>query len=260
MSLIALNNLPKLFREQLNFIPDPPSKRDLTLELTSIIEDFFSKHSLELNKDEVSASYSDIPVWRIDTVLAKLRSLLELKAKKEIRIFCANLEQRNKKQINTLLREARIYTFREALDLDLYVGVHTAISAYFKMIGVALVATANLESKIPVSISAKELFKSLRFIATLPLRHLMAVDGLFWDSKQYTIPTIFNCEIRDSGISYSLPLEEIETRLKSACADEAQSGCPALRARTTSGVAVFDLVENYCVDSTERFFLNYPSK
>ena len=216
MSLIPLSNLPKLFREHLSFIPDPPSKRELTLQLSSLIEEFFSKHSLQLNKEEVSASYSDIPVWRIDTVLAKIRSLLEQKAKKEIRIFCATLDSKKKKQINTLLREAKIYSFREAIDLDLYVGVHTAISAYFKMIGVALVATSRFDSQMPLSISAKELFKILRFIATLPLRHLMAVDGIFWDSKQYTIPTIFSCEIGDAGISYSLPKDEIEKRLRSA--------------------------------------------
>lgn len=257
MSLIAISQIPKFVRERIIFIPDPPSKRELSAQLTSLIQDFFSNHELHLNNYEVIDSYSDIPVWRIDTVLAKLRSLLEQKAKKEIRIFCSQLDQKRIRQTKLLLKKAAIYKFRDAIDLDLYVGVHTAISAYFKMLGLALVATSSSKSQIPILISSKELFRALRFIATLPLRHLMAFDGLFWDSKQYTIPQIFSFEIHESQVNYFLPVQEIENRLKSALADEEQTGCPALRAKTLIGESVFDLVENYCVECVQEFFLDY---
>lgn len=256
MSTVALSALPKLLRDKIHFIPDPPCKRELTLALTKLIEDFFSSHTLTLTEDKVAFSYLDIPVWRIDTVLAKLRSLLEQEAKKQIRIFCAELNPEKKRELKQLLKKAGIYSFRNDIDLDLYVGVHTAISAYFKMIGLALYATSVSQTSLELSNATRELFKTLKFIATLPLKHLMAVDGLFWDSKQYTIPSIFSWEIRNQDIFYFLPLDEILSRIQFVMADEAQSGCPALRARTPLGESVFELVEKYCLEAVQKFYLN----
>lgn len=255
MSLIPLKEIPKFIRSRIVVPADLPSKRELNLELIALIQDFFSNYKLKLEDQIVVDSYSNLPEWRVDTVLAKLRSLLELDAKNKIREFCLSLSKQRKDRISLLLRRAGIYGFRNSLELDLYVGVHTAISAYFKMMGVALVATKDC----PITIvdSTRELFKILSFIATLPLQQLMAVDGLFWDSKLYMIPKTITNEISESTISYFVATSEIEGRLTSVLANEEHLGCPALRSRTTTGVAVFSLVEESCLDCVQRFYLDF---
>lgn len=255
--LVALSELPKIVREHLRIAPDASDKSELTRTLTRLISEFFDAHSLELEPVEVSESYNDLPEWRIDTVLAKLRSLVERRARGATRTFVAQLEKKERDQASKLLRHAGLYNFREMLELDLYVGVHTAISAYFKMAGLALSKVSDTE--LPLEESAKELFKTLKFIASLPLRYLMAVDGLFWDSKQYFIPKFFEVQCDGAHAQFFLPRSVIMDRISIVEADEIATGCPALRARISNGAAIFEKVEDLCLRTIRRYFLEFRS-
>jgi hypothetical protein len=260
--LIELSKLASEFKYHIvssqTEIGDPQhSSRDkLQKVLTSLISDFLSKYDLSLRPEQVQQAYQDIPAWTVENVLAKLRSLIEIKAKQFLREFCKELSYPQRQSIQSLLNNAGTYKFRESIESDLYVGIHTAISANFKMIGVALKSNP---SQTDLKKSCEPLFRILRQIAALPLSYLMALDGLFWDSKLYSIPKEISVSCSEANIEYFIERGILEDRFASVTLQQERLGCPALKSRTKTGEAVMDLVSDLCLKTVQQYYLEYTA-
>ncbi len=228
-------------------------KDELDRVLVEVLEEFFRGDRLSLDPLLVQDALKEVTKPGVQMILSKLRSLLEKQSRRDIGDYCGSLERERRAAISRVLNRAGIHHFRENLETDLYVGIHTAISANFKMMGVVYSC-----SEIPESLRAAaldSLLRALRFIAAQPLGVLFSLEGLFWDRGLYSIPRSIVWREENGIGSFYLDAFEIESRLKSANITEVPKGCPAMRARTPLGERAIDFVQQRCLEVARKFFM-----
>ena len=230
---LAISQLPKFLRQRIKIPENVKAKHALDTTLIGVLTEFFAVERLQLNHEAVILELEDVREWRADMVLAKLRALLEKQARRDIGEYCRALTKERRGNITKALHQAGIHHFRENIETDLYVGIHTAISANFKMMGVVY-----SDQSIPLQLrnsALDQLFRALQAVAAQPLGVLFALEGLFWDRGVYALPR--GITWRDDGIegTFYLDLLDLDQRLSTADINEVPTGCPAMRTRTSLG-------------------------
>jgi hypothetical protein len=256
LNWLSISELPVFLKGQLEGKYDPGDyqpREKLHRRLQSLISKFVSEMPLELQEEDISSAFDDIPSWTVENVLAKLRSLTEIKAKKQIRVFCSGLSDSKRQSTQALLNNAGMHKFRESTEMDMYVGIHTAISAYFKMAGVAISQKNQTSHTYDLKSSCELLFKALKIVASQPLGCLMALDGLFWDSKLYSIPKHIVALKHNNALTYMIDKAELQRRFMNLKITEYRHGCPALKARTAAGENSMDLIASLCLKTITDF-------
>jgi hypothetical protein len=252
-SLLALSDFPKILKQLVKIPSGVLDKRPLDDVLVEVLTEFFTAERLCLDHEKVLLELQEIKTNSAEMMLAKLRSLLEKQARRDIGNYCQSLNKIRRSAITAALHKAGIHHFRENLETDLYVGIHTAISANFKMMGVVY---SNEAITTPLQADAlDQLFRSLSYVAAQPLGVLLALEGIFWDRGLYLLPKeliwIGDCTRGD----FFLNRNDLERRLASANITEAPLGCPAMRAKTPLGERVLDFVQKRCRAVVDKYFI-----
>ena len=251
---LSLADLPRFLKPHI-IIPDTArSKDELDRVLVEVLEEFFQGERLSLDPYLVHEALKEVTKPGAQMILSKLRSLLEKQARRDIGDYCGSLNKERRGAIARALNRAGIHHFRENLETDLYVGIHTAVSANFKMMGVVYCNSAIPENLHGAALDS--LFRVLRFVAAQPLGVLLSLEGLFWDRGLYSIPASIYWREEDGLGSFYLDSSDIENRLKSASITEIPTGCPAMRARTPMGERAIDFVQQRCLEVVKKYFLD----
>lgn len=141
-----------------------------------------------------------------------------------------------------LLRKNGHYWFRETPYHHLKLGYHTAISAFWKMLGgghaLYMEKTGDFTEQ-----NRRSLLKLTKIMATFNLEMLIALDGVLWDGAAANPLTL---EISKDG-EPKLTDDVIELVRAKFINPSERLGCPALRTRAFQGVCdwtelVFDKV------------------
>ena len=251
MDRIPLSDIPRYFKQRLAVPVEAKDKSVLDAALVALLEDYFAVPRLNLDHEAVEQALSGMREWKAELVFAKLRSLLEKQTRRDIQQYCGSLSREDRTGITKKLHAAGIHHFRENLETDLYVGIHTAISANFKMFGVVYCSGSDVPSGLK-SEAVHQLLTALRTVAVQPLGVLTALDGVFWDSKLFTVPSCFHW---NGGGYFEIDAAVLDSSLRNAVIDEAPRGCPAMRARSVPGPRAIDLVRDRCLDVAKRYFL-----
>lgn len=142
------------------------------------------------------------------------------------------------------LRKNGKYWFRETPHHHLKLGYHTAISAFWKMLGGG--HALYLEKTGQFSPSNREsLLKLSRVMATFNLEMLLALDGVLWDGAA---ANPLDLEISHDGEPH-LTDETIELVTERFKDPSQRLGCPALRTTAFSGI------QNWCEQVFDRVYL-----
>lgn len=158
-----------------------------------------------------------------------------------------------------LLSQDSRYWFRRTAAEHLQTGMHTAISANFKMISAAVLAGEN--SDLSLSETLKLIDKALdaaHYLSTCHMAMLHAADGVLWDSAGFMEPKGWS---EEGGILYlsSSASKHSSDRFREAepvFFEEERIGCPALGAKTPlRGNRVASEVRNWCLDLSKKFYL-----
>ncbi len=219
-----------------------PSKEILTDRLAELIQRFVTNGRCTFEGIVVPSTLplpADQAARRLEISerLSRVRDAFEGYAKREIADCCAALSKAEIDELQALLDKAGIYWFRKNLEIDLYIGFHTAISAYCKMIASVLFYDRR---KASLAERCEDSFSVLRFVATTPLPMLVALDGIFWDMGELFIP---DCFVTDDDGRISIYEQRLVHRIARISYTEKRSGCPALRVRTAADSLYFNVIE-----------------
>lgn len=154
------------------------------------------------------------------------------------------------------------YWFRRSITDHLGTGFHTALSAFFRMLGLApLIALRDRGTLDDIGSIIDQLFELTMATATAHLDLLAHVDGLIWDSagstpgaRQFTVaaPPLPSAVSVRSQFAHQVLMRLREPTSPFGSGEE-RRGCPAFHARVPRPLMLE--VGAWCRDLAERWYL-----
>ena len=217
-----------------------------SLGLAEKIDDKLQPYNEKALKHSILKIKAKNPLFPFSKFRAITTLVTDFFLEKIIENSCPLTLQKYKKSLKT----AGIHWYRESPKEHLWTGMHTALSAHFKMAQEVLEADNNFNNFF---LHYTEAFKLIRYVASTHMDILKAVEGIIWDHAASQLGNSFEvlegrfC-IKDEAVKKIMG--KLDSNEKSL---EARTGCPAMYSGDM-GDAVISEIGEWCINIIRKFY------